>query len=72
MKTIILLLVMLTGCVSTGTNGYIKTKDDKVTKFKDAYMITWSKEIWIIEKHRDVAFYKRDISEINIKADNYR
>ena len=69
MKTLILTLIILTGCISTNSKGYIKTKDNEVTKFHNADLVFWPKETWVIRKNSEVSFENKYIKEISIEKE---
>jgi hypothetical protein len=71
-KLFLITLLFIVGCISTGSKGYIKTKDNTVKKFENAYVITFSKEIMVVEDQAEMLINKRDIKEFHIETDNYR
>lgn len=57
-------LVLMISCISSKKDGFIKTKDNDVTHFRNARLVYLPTAIWVIKKQSEVSIDKKNIKEI--------
>ena len=65
MKKLLLVIVLFSGCVTSGTQGYIKTNNDDVIRFKNAHIVYLPNGIVLIKEQSEVTISKEFIKEIH-------